>query len=83
MLCCHNKLTKCEKLGKCLSSCTRDRAITDNYSPCITYVYTKHIIYLTEESESFTVFIESMKTAILWVRQLKLLEKKLRKGGHN
>ena len=49
MFCCHNKLTKREKLGKCLSYCTRNRAITDNFSPCVTYVYTKHIIILLKQ----------------------------------
>ena len=46
MCCCYNKSTNCEKLEKNLSYCTRNRAITDNYLPCVTCVYTDHIISL-------------------------------------
>ena len=49
MFCCYNKSTKWGKLGKYLPYCTRKRAITDNYLPCIICVYTDHIISLLKK----------------------------------
>ena len=49
MFCCYNKLAKCEKLGKHLSYCTPNRAITDNYSLYVMCVYTDHIVSLLKK----------------------------------
>ena len=64
MFCCYNKSTKCEKLGKYLSYCTRNRVITDDYWLCVTCVYTDHIISLLIKSVRFTMFTRSMKRAM-------------------
>ena len=84
MFCCPNKLIKCEKLGKCLSYCTRNRAVTDKYAPCITYVCTKQIILLCiHKANYFVEESESMKTAIpknTLGTAAKVVRRKLRKG---
>ena len=46
---CYNKSTKCEKLGKYLLYCTRNRAITDNCSPYVMCIYADHIISLLKK----------------------------------
>ena len=68
MFCYYNKSAKCEKLGKLLSYCTRNRVITDNYSPCVMCVYTDHIISLFKKVLGSQNQSKQLNPNFLWVR---------------